>query len=113
VLTADQARECRTLVDQVRVASEVREYIAKITRATREDPALILGASPRASIALMRAGRAAAVLDGRDYVTPDDIKGRALSVLRHRVTLAPELEVEGRTTDDVVSGVLSRVSAPV
>ena len=110
---SDAADEYRTLVDQVRVASEVREYIAKITRATREDPALILGASPRASIALMRAGRAAAVLDGRDYVTPDDIKGRALSVLRHRVTLAPELEVEGRTTDDVVSGVLSRVSAPV
>ena len=113
VLTADQARACRVLVDQVRVAPEVREYIANITRATREDPSLVLGASPRASIALMRAGRAAAVLDGRDYVTPDDIKGRALPVLRHRVMLAPELEVEGRTTDDVVSAVLTRIAAPV
>jgi MoxR-like ATPase len=61
----------------------------------------------------MRAGRAAAVLDGREYVTPDDIKDRALPVLRHRVTLAPELEVEGRTTDDVISAVLTRIAAPV
>jgi MoxR-like ATPase len=113
VLSVEQARECRSLVDQVRVAHEIREYIAAITRATRQDPSLVLGASPRASIALMRAGRAAAVLDGRDYVTPDDIKARALSVLRHRVLLAPELEVEGRTTDDVLSAVLTRIAAPV
>jgi MoxR-like ATPase len=61
----------------------------------------------------MRAGRAAAVLDGRDYVTPDDIKARARSVLRHRVLLSPELEVEGRSTDDVLSAVLTRIAAPV
>ena len=60
----------------------------------------------------MRAARAGAVLDGRDYVTPDDVKARALAVLRHRVTLAPELEVEGRTTDDVLAGVLTRTVAP-
>jgi len=113
VLSVEQARACRSLVDLVRVAPEIREYIAAITRATRQDPSLVLGASPRASIALMRAGRAAAVLDGRDYVTPDDVKGRAVSVLRHRVLLAPELEVEGRTTDDVLSAVLSRIAAPV
>jgi MoxR-like ATPase len=112
VITSDEARACRALVDQVRVAPEVREYIAAITRETREDPSLVLGASPRASVALMRAGRAGAVLDGRDYVTPDDVKARALAVLRHRVTLAPELEVEGRTTDDVLSGVLTRTVAP-
>ena len=113
VLTADQVRECRSLVDGVRVAQEIREYIAAITRATRQDPSLVLGASPRATIALMRAGRAAAVLDGRDYTTPDDVKARALSVLRHRVMLAPELEVEGRTTDDVLAAVLTRIPAPV
>jgi MoxR-like ATPase len=112
VITSDEARACRALVDQVRVAPEVREYIAAITRGTREDPSLVLGASPRASVALMRAGRAGAVLDGRDFVTPDDVKARALSVLRHRVTLAPELEVEGRTTDDVLIGVLTRTIAP-
>jgi MoxR-like ATPase len=112
VITADEARQCRVLVDGVRVAAEVREYIAAITRATREDPALVLGASPRASVALMRVARAGAVLDGRDYVTPDDVKARALAVLRHRVLLSPELEVEGRTADDVVRAVLTRTTAP-
>jgi MoxR-like ATPase len=86
VITADEARACRTLVDGVRVAPEVREYIATITRATRDDPSLLLGASPRATVALMRAARAAAIFEDRDYVTPDDVKARALSVLRHRVT---------------------------
>ena len=112
VITADEARACRTLVDGVRVTPEVREYIATITRATRDDPSLILGASPRATVALMRAARAAAIFEDRDYVTPDDVKARALSVLRHRVTLAPELEIEGRTTDDVLSAVLTRTVAP-
>jgi MoxR-like ATPase len=63
-------------------------------------------------VALQRAARAGAVFDGRDYVVPDDVKGRAISVLRHRVTLAPELEVEGRTADEVIAGVLTRVVAP-
>jgi MoxR-like ATPase len=112
VMTAGEARACRALVDDVRVTPEVREYIATITRATRDDPSLLLGASPRATVALMRAARAAAVLEDRDYVTPDDVKARALSVLRHRVTLAPELEIEGRTADDVLSAVLTRTVAP-
>ena len=117
-MSENEARECRALVDQVRVAPEVREYIAAITRGTRSDgngagePSLALGASPRASVALMRAARAGAVLDGRDYVVPDDVKARAISVLRHRVTLAPELEVEGRTTDEVLTAVLARTVAP-
>lgn len=112
VITTDKARACRGLVDQVRVAPEVREYISAITRGTREDPALVLGASPRATVALMRAARAGAVLEGRDYVTPDDVKARAHAVLRHRVTLAPELEVEGRSANDVLTGVLARTVAP-
>jgi len=112
VISAAEARDCRALVDQVRVAPEIREYIAAVTRATREDPALLLGASPRASVALQRAARAAAVLEGRDYVVPDDVKVRATAVLRHRVSLAPELEVEGRSSDDVIATVLARIAAP-
>ena len=112
VLTADEARGCRALVDAVHVAPDVRDYIASITRATRQDSALVLGASPRASVALQRAARAGAVIEGRDYVTPDDVKARTLSVLRHRVILAPELEVEGRSADDILGGILSRVVAP-
>ena len=112
VLTADEARACRSLVDRVRVAPELREYIAAITRATRAEPALALGASPRASVALMRAARAGAALEGRDYVVPDDVKARAIPVLRHRVTIAPELEVEGRSSDEVLVNVLARTVAP-
>jgi len=112
VLPAEVAADCRSLVDAVRVAPEIRDYIARLTRATREDPALMLGASPRASVALLRAARASAVLEARDYVVPDDVKARATSVLRHRVVLSPELEVEGRSTDDVVAAVITRTAAP-
>jgi MoxR-like ATPase len=107
-----EIRALRGLTDRVRVAPELQGYVAAITRATRAESAISLGASPRATVALMRAARAAAVLEGRDYVTPDDVKDRALAVLRHRVVLTPELEVEGRTADDVVGWVLSRVRAP-
>lgn len=113
VLDAQVAAQCRALVDGVRVAPEIREYIARLTRATREDPALMLGASPRASVALQKAARASAVLEGRDYVVPDDVKARALSVLRHRVVLSPELEVEGRSPDEVIAGVIARTAAPI
>jgi len=102
----------RQLVDAVRVAPEVRVYIADITRSTREERMLSLGASPRATVALFRAARAAAVLEGRDFVTPDDVKGVTPAVLRHRINLAPELEVEGRSADDVLGALLARVRVP-
>ena len=107
-----EVRGLRALVDRVRVAPEIQGYIAAITRGTRGDPSISLGASPRATVALMRAARAGAVLEGRDFVVPDDVKGRVRSVLRHRITLAPELEVEGRTVDEVVDMVVSRIKVP-
>jgi len=112
VLTREQALDLRVLVDSVRVAPEVREYITSITRATREESTLSLGASPRATVALLRVARAAAVLDGRSFVVPDDVKDRVPSCLRHRITLSPELEVEGRSADDVLSAILRRIEAP-
>jgi MoxR-like ATPase len=111
-LNAEEVVALRGLVDGVRVAAEVRAYVADITRGTREERLLALGASPRATVALFRASRAAAVLEGRDYVTPDDVKGVAPAVLRHRIVLAPELEVEGRTPDDVLAALLARVRVP-
>jgi MoxR-like ATPase len=81
-------------------------------RATREDPSLTLGGSPRASVALFRTARAAAILGGRDFATPDDVKQFALPVLRHRVMVAPEAEVEGRSSDDVLEALLTRIAAP-
>jgi MoxR-like ATPase len=112
MVSTEEALALRALADTVRVATEVRAYIAAITRGTRTESALSLGASPRATVALLRAARAGAVLQGRDFVTPDDVKDRAPAVLRHRVTLSPELEVEGRTADDVLQAVLARVEAP-
>ncbi len=112
VLSTSEVFALRSASDAVKVAPEVREYITDIVRATREDSALALGASPRASIALFRMARAAAVVAGRDFTIPDDVKQHALPVLRHRVLLAPELQVEGRSTDDVISAVLARVTAP-
>ena len=111
-LSASEVAALRRMVDAVRVAPEVRAYAADITRATRDERMLALGASPRATVALFRAARGAAVIEGRDFVTPDDVKGIAPAVLRHRITLAPELEVEGRTPDDVLAALLARVRAP-
>jgi MoxR-like ATPase len=111
-LNPEEVSALRGLVDGVRVAAEVRAYVADITRSTREERMLALGASPRATVALFRASRAAAVLEGRDYATPDDVKGVAAAVLRHRIVLAPELEVEGRTADDVLAALLARVRVP-
>lgn len=112
VLNGESCAEVRRTVDSVTVAPEVREYIASIVRETREETALTLGGSPRATVALFRVSRAAAVLAGRDFVTPDDVKGYAFPVLRHRVIVSPEVEVEGRTSDDVLQAVLMRVVAP-
>jgi MoxR-like ATPase len=112
VLDGAEVAELRRLVDGVRVAPEVRAYAADIARATRDERMLALGASPRATVALFRAARGAAVLEGRDFATPDDVKGIAPAVLRHRITLAPELEVEGRTPDDVLAAILARLRVP-
>jgi len=102
----------RNAPDAVRVAPEVQRYVADIVRATREDNAFTLGGSPRASVALLRMARAAAVMAGRDFATPDDVKGLAPAVLRHRVILSPELEVEGRSADEALAELLDRVAAP-
>jgi MoxR-like ATPase len=112
VLEEGVARSLRAAADAVKVAPEVRDYIARLVRATREDPGLTLGGSPRAAVALLKAARGAALLAGRDFVTPDDVKDYAQPVLRHRVVLAPELEVEGRSTDDVLQLLFTRVPAP-
>ena len=84
----------------------------RIARATRNWPGLSIGAGPRASIALVRCGRARALLRGGDFVLPDDIKGCALAVLRHRVRLAPELDIEGISVDQLLQQLLDQVPAP-
>ena len=112
LVPGDSCRALRAAADEVRVEPEVRQYIATIVRATREDPALTLGGSPRATVALFRVARAAALLAGRDFATPDDVKAHAPAVLRHRVLVAPEIEIEGRNSDDVLQTLLARITAP-
>jgi len=90
----------------------VLDYAVRITRATREWPGLSMGSGPRGSLALVRAPRAQAVLEGRDFVTPDDVRRVAKPALRHRVSLAPEMQIEGRRIDDVLEALLTKVEAP-
>jgi len=97
---------------QVDVEQRVLEYAVAIVRATREHPGIAIGAGPRGSIALIRAGRAHALTQGRAFVTPDDIKSIALPALRHRIGAAAEAEIEGLTADALLAGVLDKVPAP-
>jgi len=112
VATAEGLLLLRERVRRVRVEPRLLTYITLIVRGTRSHPSITLGGSPRASVALLKASRANALLDGRDYVVPDDVKATARSVLRHRITVAPELELEGVTPDATLSAILERVAAP-
>ena len=96
----------------VRVDPEVIDYAVRIVAATRTWPGIALGAGPRGSLALVRAARAQAVLQGRDFVTPDDVRDIARPALRHRITLAPELQIEGQSPDDALRALLAKVDAP-
>jgi len=96
----------------IEVDSAVAEYAVRLVRATRGTTLLRHGAGPRASIALLRCARALALLNGVDYVTPDDIKAMVLPVLRHRVILSPEVEIDGLGVDEVLGNLLDKVDAP-
>ena len=107
-LLAQAQREVR----QIRVEPELTDYVLAIVRKTREWPMLVLGASPRASIALMLVAQAFAAIEGRDFVIPDDVKQAALPVLRHRVVLKPEAELEGYAPDRVLQDVIATIAVP-
>jgi MoxR-like ATPase len=99
-------------VAAVRLSDEIVDYVVDLVRATREHPALVCGASPRAASMLASAARSNALLAGRDYVVPDDVKKLARAALRHRVVVAPGAEIEGRSSADVVAEVVQRTAAP-
>ncbi|MEM8835350.1 MAG: MoxR family ATPase [Planctomycetota bacterium] len=119
VATLDDVRAARDAVAEIYIDEKVREYIVDIVHATREgghgldiERLIDFGASPRATIALTHASKARAFLDGRGYVTPQDVKGVAPDVLRHRVLASYEAEAEGKTSDDIVQTVLDHVPVP-
>jgi len=90
----------------------VLDYAIRLVRATRAWAGVVAGAGPRGAISLVRAARAAALIAGRDFVTPDDVKKMALPALRHRIMPSPELELEGRDTDAILKGLLEKIEAP-
>ena len=108
----DEIVAARRSLRNVIAEPKVLAYITEVTRATRESGSLTLGASPRAGVALFRCARASAAVSGRNFVTPDDVKAMAPAVLRHRLTIAPEIEIEGGTPDDVIRSLLEQVEVP-
>nr|WP_315414941.1 MoxR family ATPase [uncultured Pseudomonas sp.] len=112
VLVADDVLLLQQIASELALDEQVLDYAVRLARATRSWPGLAIGAGPRASIALVRGARARALLRGADFVTPDDIKGCALAVLRHRVRIAPELDIDGLEVDQVLKQLLDQIPAP-
>jgi MoxR-like ATPase len=112
VLSADDLRRLREQVRRQHVEPKLLEYIARVVGQTRAHKGLYLGASPRASLALLNGAKALAALRGRDFVTPEDVQYLAAPVLRHRIQLTPEREMEGSTPDDIVKQILQQIEVP-
>jgi len=112
VTDANEVLQLQQAVKEIYVDPLIKQYIVALANATREHEAVYLGASPRGSLALFRTGQARALLEGRDFVTPDDVKDLALVTLGHRIILSPGAKVKGSTVADVVQACLNRVPVP-
>jgi MoxR-like ATPase len=112
VATREEVLAVQRAAAAVTVDPRVSAYALRVVRTSRTWPGIRVGAGPRGGIALVRAARARALMAGRDFVTPDDVKTVALPALRHRITLAPDMEIEGREADEVLLGLLEGVEAP-
>jgi len=112
ILDATKLNTLRQAVEKVLVEHHLLEYIAQIVAATRQSPWITLGASPRASLAILNASKALAAIRGRDFITPDDIKEMAVPVLRHRILLTPEKEMDGTSTDTIICQLIDKAEVP-
>jgi len=112
VCSAAEIKACQELIEQVHIKEELINYIAGIIHNTRNNGDLFLGASPRASLAILKASKAMAAMSGRDFVTPDDIQQVAYPVLNHRIILTPEREMEGFDTKHVVNDIVKKIEVP-
>lgn len=112
VLNAEEIMAYRNKVHDLHCEDNLLSYIAQIIQETRNSPALFLGASPRASVAILNGAKAYAAIQGRDFITPEDIKFIALPVLRHRVILTPDKEMEGITSDEVITQIVDKIEVP-
>jgi MoxR-like ATPase len=112
ILNAQQVAAFRAFAQQIYVDANLIKYIAQITHETRSNALLFLGASPRASISILVSAKAYALIHGRDFVSPEDIKTVALPVLRHRIVLSPEKEMEGITPDEIIKQIIDKIEVP-
>lgn len=112
VVSAEEIARQRDIVASIHVEPELMEYIAQIIQNTRNSSSVSIGASPRASVFVMRAAQAWAAMQGRDFITPEDVKEVINPVLRHRITLTPEKEMEGTKPDQVIQMILEKVEVP-
>jgi MoxR-like ATPase len=112
VVGASEVLDMQQALSQIRVEPGILDYIVDIVGRTRSHRSIYLGASPRASIALLHSSRAMAASEGRDFVVPDDVKGLARVVLRHRISLHPDAEIEGVSPDDCIQGILREATVP-
>jgi len=112
VLSASDIIKYQALIKQIQVEPNLLEYIAKLVVNTRENAFLYLGASPRASIAILNASKGFAAIRGRDFVTPEDIKEAAIPVLQHRVIVTPEREMEGLTSTEIIKQIIESIEIP-
>ncbi len=112
LINPESVSKLRQVAANIQVDPAVIQYAVNIVRTTREWPGIMIGAGPRGGLAIIRAAKAAALLAGKEFVTPDDIKKIAPAALRHRVTLAPELEIEGQSIENILSQLLDSVAAP-
>ncbi|MEM1217917.1 MAG: MoxR family ATPase [Bacteroidota bacterium] len=112
VFSATEIKECQALIQQVRIKDELLDYIAALVHETRNNGDLYLGASPRASLAIMKMSKAIAGMRGRDFVTPDDIRTVAKPVLNHRIIPTPEREMEGVQTEDIIQEIIEKIDVP-
>lgn len=112
ILSPVDIQHYRAQIQSVITEPKIVEFIARIVNETRNNPALYLGASPRASLAILRSAKASAAIKGRDFVTPEDVVEMAPHVLRHRIILTPEKEMEGVTEDDLIDTILKSIEVP-
>lgn len=112
VLTPGNIADCRQRIEQVFIREELLDYIAALVHSTRQNGDLFLGASPRASLAILKTAKTAAAIEGRAFVTPDDIRQVAFPVLNHRIILTPEREMEGFTTREVIDDIIKKLEVP-
>jgi MoxR-like ATPase len=112
IITPEILVKLRRVLTQILVKEELVEYIVAIVRKTREHQSVLVGAGPRATQALLLSSRTLAAIDGRDFVTPDDVKQMSVPVLEHRLILRPEFEIEGLTIREVIQEILKEVKVP-